>query len=183
MLFPVAVSVLAALSGAAARDIFVSPTGTGTGTGTLDAPLGSVQSAVAAAVAGDTILPRKAHTRRRPTFKTPKALGEALPNPEKGVFHIQNANYWALYDLEIINGPYGIYARDASHSYYDGLSTACRRMTTTRRASSSRAPRPTTPSSTSTPPSSRGLRGPDKKVQGSGFLIPKSGQAIGATTR
>ncbi|WQF87436.1 Putative pectin lyase/virulence factor, right handed beta helix domain, PL-6 family [Colletotrichum destructivum] len=147
----VPVAVLAALSGAAARDIFVSPTGTGTGT--LDAPLGSVQSAVAAAVAGDTIFLRKgtyapsaniqiakSGTRTSPiTIRpyqgekviidggnmpgTPKALGEALPNPERGVFHIQNANYWALYDLEIINGPYGIYARDASHNYYDGLST------------------------------------------------------------
>ncbi|KAJ0160824.1 Uncharacterized protein CTA2_7236 [Colletotrichum tanaceti] len=53
----VPVAVLAALGGAAARDIFVSPTGTGTGT--LDAPLGSVQSAVAAAAAGDTIYLRK----------------------------------------------------------------------------------------------------------------------------
>lgn len=44
---------LAILSGAAARDIFVSPTGTGTGTQT--APYGSIQSAVNAAVAGDTI--------------------------------------------------------------------------------------------------------------------------------
>ncbi|GKT64748.1 pectate lyase [Colletotrichum tofieldiae] len=147
----VPVAVLAILSGAAARDIFVSPTGTGTGT--LDAPFGSIQSAVAAAAAGDTIFLRKgtyapsaniqigkSGTRTSPISirpyqgekviidgenmpGTPKALDESLPNPERGVFHIQNANYWALYDLEIINGPYGIYARDASHNYYDGLST------------------------------------------------------------
>lgn len=51
------VALLAVLSGAAARDIFVSPTGTGTGT--LDAPYGSIQSAVNAAAAGDTIYLRK----------------------------------------------------------------------------------------------------------------------------
>lgn len=57
---PRAVSVLLLLVGSAhhasARDIFVSPTGTGTGT--LDAPYGSIQSAVGAAVAGDTIFLR-----------------------------------------------------------------------------------------------------------------------------
>lgn len=74
--------------------------------------------------------------------RTPKGLDESLPNSERGIFHIQNANYWAFYDLEyvsyaqsssynpplstphrMINGPYGIYARDASHNYYNGLST------------------------------------------------------------
>lgn len=73
---------------------------------------------------------------------TPYGLDESLPNSERGIFHIQNANYWAFYDLEyvsyacssnhnlplsthhrMINGPYGIYARDASHNYYNGLST------------------------------------------------------------
>ncbi|EQB45048.1 hypothetical protein GCG54_00000042 [Colletotrichum gloeosporioides] len=145
------VAFLAILSGAAARDIFVSPTGTGTGTQT--APYGSIQSAVNAAVAGDTIYLRqgtyapsaniqfsKSGTVTSPISVrpyqsekviidgenmpgTPKALDESLPNSERGIFHIQNANYWAFYDLEMINGPYGIYARDASHNYYNGLST------------------------------------------------------------
>ncbi|OLN87139.1 Pectate lyase L 4 [Colletotrichum chlorophyti] len=145
------VALLAVLSGVAARDIFVSPTGTGSGT--LAAPYGSIQSAVNAAAAGDTIFLRqgtyapsaniqvsKSGTRTSPiTLRpyqnervvidgenmpgTPKALNEALPNSERGIFHIQNANYWAFYDLELINGPYGIYARDASHNYYNSLST------------------------------------------------------------
>ncbi|KAI8312859.1 putative transcriptional regulatory protein [Colletotrichum sp. SAR11_59] len=145
------VAFLAILSGAAARDIFVSPTGTGTGTQT--APYGSIQSAVNAAVAGDTIYLRqgtyapsaniqfsKSGTVTSPISVrpyqsekviidgenmpgTPKALDESLPNSERGIFHIQNANYWTFYDLEMINGPYGIYARDASHNYYNGLST------------------------------------------------------------
>ena len=47
----------AALTGTAlAKDIYVSPTGTGTGSAT--APYGSIQSAVDAAVAGDNILLR-----------------------------------------------------------------------------------------------------------------------------
>jgi hypothetical protein len=49
--------LLAILSGASAKDIFVSPTGSGSGT--LDAPYGSIQSAVNAAKAGDTIYLRK----------------------------------------------------------------------------------------------------------------------------
>ncbi|KAK1492276.1 hypothetical protein CCUS01_14058 [Colletotrichum cuscutae] len=108
------------LSGAyhtTARDIFVSPAGTGTGT--LDAPYGSIQSAVGAAVAGDTIFLRggtyaptanvqiaKSGTRTQPiTVRaypgekvvvdgenmpgTPKALDEALPNSERGIFHFR----------------------------------------------------------------------------------------------
>lgn len=47
-------ALLSLMSGVAlGRDIFVSPTGTGTGT--ITAPYGSIQSAVNAAAAGDTI--------------------------------------------------------------------------------------------------------------------------------
>ncbi|KAF4960144.1 hypothetical protein FGADI_1162 [Fusarium gaditjirri] len=143
--------VLAFLAGANAKDIFVSPTGTGSGT--LAAPYGSIQSAIDAAKAGDFIYLRKgtyapskniqvktSGAKGSPiTVKpyqnekviidgenmpvTPKAVGESLPNAERGVFHIQNAEWWSLYNLKIINGPYGIYARDASNYYYEGLST------------------------------------------------------------
>lgn len=51
------IAILAIQSGAAARDIFVSPTGTGSGT--QAAPYGSIQSAVTAAAAGDTIYLRQ----------------------------------------------------------------------------------------------------------------------------
>lgn len=47
------IAFLAILSRVTAKDIFVSPTGTGSGTQT--APYGSIQSAVNAAAAGDTI--------------------------------------------------------------------------------------------------------------------------------
>ncbi|KAH8622076.1 hypothetical protein IG631_23182 [Alternaria alternata] len=144
-------AAVAALSTANAKDIYVSPTGTGTGTST--APFGSIQSAVNAAVAGDVILLRagtykpttniqitKSGTRTQPitlrSFEkekviidgegmpgTPYALDASLPNKERGAFHIEKANYWKFYNLEIINGPYGVYARDASHNHYELLIT------------------------------------------------------------
>lgn len=52
------VALFAALVGLAqGKDIYVSPTGTGSGT--LASPYGSIQSAVNAAAAGDTIYLRK----------------------------------------------------------------------------------------------------------------------------
>ncbi|KAF1971434.1 pectin lyase-like protein [Bimuria novae-zelandiae CBS 107.79] len=145
----VAISALVGL--AQAKDIYVSPTGSGTGTST--SPYGSIQSAVNAAVAGDTIYLR-AGTYKPTTniqFKTsgtqakpitvrsyqnekvvidgeglpgtPYGLDVSLPNGERGIFHIEKANYWKFYNLELINGPYGIYARDASNNYYERLTT------------------------------------------------------------
>ncbi|CEF77871.1 hypothetical protein SNK03_005730 [Fusarium graminearum] len=130
--------LLAFLAGANAKDIFVSPTGTGSGT--LASPYGSIQSAIDAAKAGDIIYLRQgtyapskniqvktSGAKGSPIVVKPyqneKAVGESLPNAERGVFHIQNAEWWSFYNLEIINGPYGIYARDASNNYYEGLST------------------------------------------------------------
>ena len=49
--------VLSLVAGAAAADIFVSPDGSGSGT--IDAPFGSIQDAVDAAEAGDTIYLRE----------------------------------------------------------------------------------------------------------------------------
>ncbi|KAH6655634.1 pectin lyase fold/virulence factor [Truncatella angustata] len=145
-------ALLAAVSGTAyATDIYVSPTGTGTGTST--APYGSIQSAVNAAVAGDTIYLRagtyspttniqitKSGSANSPitlrpygTEKviidgeglpgTPYGLDVSLPNKERGILHIEGADYWKFYNLELINGPYGVYARDASNNYYELLST------------------------------------------------------------
>ncbi|OAL52885.1 pectin lyase-like protein [Pyrenochaeta sp. DS3sAY3a] len=144
---------LAALLAAAgsAKEIYVSPTGTGSGTSA--APYGSIQSAVNAAAAGDVIYLRagtykpstniqitKSGTRIQPiTLRsyakekviidgenlagTPYPLDASLPNKERGILHIEKGNYWKFYNLELINGPYGIYARDASHNYYELITT------------------------------------------------------------
>ncbi|KAK0660345.1 Pectate lyase L [Lasiodiplodia hormozganensis] len=139
------------LGGAQAADIYVSPTGTGTGS--ITAPYGSIQSAVNAAKAGDTIHLRagtysptsniqitKSGTVTSPiTLRsyeeekvildgeglpgTPYGLDESLPNKERGILHIEKGNYWKFYNLELINGPYGVYSRDSSHNYYEKLST------------------------------------------------------------
>lgn len=37
--------------------------------------------------------------------------------------HIQDAEYWEFYDLELINGPYGVYSRDASNNHYERIVT------------------------------------------------------------
>ena len=40
---------------------------------------------------------------------TPKKLDESLPNPERGIFHIQNAEYWAFYNLEQVSRDRQVY--------------------------------------------------------------------------
>ncbi|EOD46175.1 Pectate lyase [Neofusicoccum parvum] len=147
-----ATTFLVLLAGSAqAADIYVSPTGTGTGS--ITAPYGSIQSAVNAATAGDTIHLRagtykpttniqitKSGTVTAPiTLRsyeneavvldgeslpgTPYELDASLPNKERGILHIEKGNYWKFYNLELINGPYGVYSRDSSHNYYEKLST------------------------------------------------------------
>ncbi|KFZ08547.1 hypothetical protein V502_09289 [Pseudogymnoascus sp. VKM F-4520 (FW-2644)] len=146
-----AVLLAALFTSSQAKDIYVSPTGSGSGTST--SPYGSIQSAVNAAVAGDTILLRagtykpttniqitKSGTLTAPiTLRsyekekvildgeslpgTPYGLDESLPNGERGILHIEKGNYWKFYNLELINGPYGVYSRDSSHNYYELLST------------------------------------------------------------
>ncbi|OBT81774.1 hypothetical protein VE02_09665 [Pseudogymnoascus sp. 03VT05] len=146
-----AVLLAVLFTGSQAKDIYVSPTGSGSGTST--SPYGSIQSAVNAAVAGDNILLRagtykpttniqvtKSGTHTAPiTLRsyekekvildgeslpgTPYGLDESLSNKERGILHIEGGNYWKFYNLELINGPYGIYSRDSSHNYYELLST------------------------------------------------------------
>ena len=173
-------------------DIFVSPTGTGTGT--IGSPFGSIQSAVNAAAAGDTIYLRagtyrpsaniqvgKSGSRNSPIrvrpYGTEKVIidGENMPgyednmttahqvrvdrmlntrtehprdstrrcqtpSEESSIFRMLNTGLSMISsaykshrsknegnDLHcgdrLINGPYGIYARDASHNWYERLST------------------------------------------------------------
>ncbi|KAI3342672.1 family 9 polysaccharide lyase [Ustulina deusta] len=134
-----------------AASIYVSPTGTGSGT--INSPYGSIQTAVNAAKAGDTIYLRagtyspttniqittsgtstspitlRSYNNEKVIIDgealpgTPYGLDESLPNDERGILHIEDGNYWYFYGLELINGPYGIYSRDSSHNYYERIST------------------------------------------------------------
>lgn len=145
--------LLGLLPTALADSIYVSPTGSSSGSGSITSPLNSIQSAVDLAKPGDTIYLRggtysptsniqitKSGTSSKPYILrayegekviidgealpgTPAPLDASLPNEDRGILHIQNANYWQFYDLELIHGPYGVYARDASNNHYERLIT------------------------------------------------------------
>lgn len=71
------IALLGALSGAAAREIFVSPDGTGSGT--IDAPYGSIQDAVDEAAAGDTIYLREGTYAPDANIQVGKSGEQAAP--------------------------------------------------------------------------------------------------------
>ncbi|KAL2814151.1 hypothetical protein BJX63DRAFT_420935 [Aspergillus granulosus] len=136
-----------------AADIYVAPDGSDDAAGTIDAPLQSIQLAVDQASAGDTIYLRggtytpteniqitKSGTASAPYVLrayegesviidgeelpgTPADLDASLPNGDRGILHIEDAEYWEFYDLELINGPYGVYSRDASNNHYERIIT------------------------------------------------------------
>ncbi|KAL4809884.1 pectate lyase [Aspergillus unguis] len=136
-----------------ATDIYVSPTGSATGNGSLETPYLSIQDAIDAATPGSTIYLRggtyspttniqitKSGTASEPYILraydgedvvidgeelpgTPADLNASLDNADRGILHIQDAAYWEIYDLTLINGPYGVYARDASNNHYERLVT------------------------------------------------------------
>jgi hypothetical protein len=136
-----------------AADIYVSPTGSDNNSGTLTSPLKSIQSAVDKATAGSTIYLRggtyspttnikisKSGTSSSPYTVTaygdevvvvdgealpgtPAAVGASLANADRGVLHIEGANYWRFYKLTFTNGPYGVYVRDASNNYFERIVT------------------------------------------------------------
>ncbi|KAL2825039.1 hypothetical protein BDW59DRAFT_172543 [Aspergillus cavernicola] len=136
-----------------AADVYVSPDGSDDAAGTLAAPLQSIQLAVDQATPGSTIYLRggtytpttniqitKSGTSSAPYILrayeseaviidgeeltgTPAELDASLDNVDRGILHIQDAEYWEFYDLELINGPYGVYARDASNNHYERLVT------------------------------------------------------------
>ncbi|CEL60903.1 hypothetical protein RSOLAG1IB_04142 [Rhizoctonia solani AG-1 IB] len=135
-----------------ATAIYVSPSGNDSNAGTLAAPLKSIQTAINKAVAGDTIYLRggtyslttniqvtKSGTSSAPYTitnyqsekviidgeglpYTPAELGGSIPNKDRGILHIEGS-YWRFIGLELINGPYGVFSRDASNNYYERLST------------------------------------------------------------
>ncbi|TDZ36205.1 Pectate lyase L [Colletotrichum spinosum] len=145
--------LLAVLPVVLAADLYVAPAGSDSTAGTLAAPLKSIQVAVDKAVAGDTIYLRKGTYSPTTNIKiaksgtsakpytltayndeeviidgealpgTPAALDASLANADRGVLHIEKANYWKFYKLTIINGPYGVYLRDGSNNYFERIVT------------------------------------------------------------
>ncbi|WP_245834572.1 right-handed parallel beta-helix repeat-containing protein [Streptomyces aidingensis] len=53
---------------------------------------------------------------------TPAPFGESYPRIERGAIHV-SGDWWRFEDLEIINGPYGIFAIESSNNIYRDLIT------------------------------------------------------------
>ncbi|KAF9889350.1 hypothetical protein FE257_007460 [Aspergillus nanangensis] len=146
-------TVAALLPSCLGAEIYVSPSGSDDATGAIASPLKSIQAAVDLATAGSTIYLRegtyspttniqitKSGSAGSPIVLqayegekvvidgeempgTPAELDASLDNDDRGILHIQDAEYWEFYDLELINGPYGVYSRDASNNHYERIIT------------------------------------------------------------
>ncbi|KAH7339618.1 putative secreted pectate lyase [Rhizoctonia solani] len=133
-----------------ATAIYVSPSGSDSNAGTLAAPLLTIPAAVTKAVAGDTIYLRAGTYKPTSAIQitksgtssalytitnyqsekviidgegmpyTPAELGGSIPNKDRGILHIEGS-YWRFIGLELINGPYAIFSRDASNNYYERI--------------------------------------------------------------
>ncbi|KAL4895289.1 hypothetical protein BDV59DRAFT_191801 [Aspergillus ambiguus] len=145
--------VTSLLSHGLAVNLYVSPSGSDNANGTIQAPLRSIQTAVNLATAGSTVYLRKgtysptANIQITKSGKagepyvlrgyqgekviidgealpgTPAALDASLDNEDRGILHVEDADYWEFYDLELINGPYGVYSRDSSNNHYERIIT------------------------------------------------------------
>ncbi|KOG34153.1 right-handed parallel beta-helix repeat-containing protein [Streptomyces resistomycificus] len=137
---------------AAATTLIVATGGSDSAAGTLAQPLRTVQRAVDLARPGDTIAIRGgtytltdnitlttsgtasqpitlgAYQGERvvidgeqlPASHTP--VGGSIPRAERGAIH-QEASYWRISDLEIVNGPYGVYCDGCDNNVFARLRT------------------------------------------------------------
>ncbi|WP_205323759.1 right-handed parallel beta-helix repeat-containing protein [Glycomyces sp. YM15] len=53
---------------------------------------------------------------------TPGAVGSSIPRADRGALHVEG-DHWRFERLEIIHGPYAIFALDSSNNVYDRLIT------------------------------------------------------------
>ncbi|MFJ9147552.1 right-handed parallel beta-helix repeat-containing protein [Streptomyces sp. NPDC102270] len=137
---------------AAPTTLIVATNGNDTAPGTLAQPLRTVQRAVDLAKPGDTIAVRggtyaltdnitiaTSGTATQPislgayqgervvidgeqlaASHTP--VGGSIPRAERGAIH-QEASYWRISDLEIVNGPYGVYCDGCNGNVFARLKT------------------------------------------------------------
>ncbi|KYG13547.1 hypothetical protein FVEG_13841 [Fusarium verticillioides 7600] len=145
--------ILAVLPAALAKDIFVAPNGSSSGSGSSSFPLADIQTAVNAASAGDTIYLRKGtyrpskniqFTKKGSSSKpytirsynneeviidgdkmpgTPAALGASLAGKDRGIFHVEKAEYWRFIHITLTKGPCGVYVKDSHNNYFERLTT------------------------------------------------------------
>ncbi|MFI8067897.1 right-handed parallel beta-helix repeat-containing protein [Streptomyces sp. NPDC086033] len=137
---------------AAPTTLVVATNGNDTAPGTLAQPLRTVQRAVDLAKPGDTVAVRAgtyaltdnitiatSGTASQPislgayqgervvidgeqlaASHTP--VGGSIPRAERGAIH-QEASYWRISDLEIVNGPYGVYCDGCNGNVFARLKT------------------------------------------------------------
>ncbi|NUS27085.1 MAG: DUF1565 domain-containing protein [Streptomyces sp.] len=143
---------LAGEASAAPRTLVVATDGNDSAAGTLTQPLRTIQKAVDLAAPGDTIAVRggtyaltdNITITRSGTASQPISLGAypgervvvdgeqlpashtpvggSVPRAERGAVH-QEASYWRISDLEIVNGPYGIYCDGCNGNVFSRLRT------------------------------------------------------------
>jgi hypothetical protein len=136
----------------AATTLVVATNGGDTAPGTLDRPLKTIQKAVDLAQPGDVIAIRggtyalttnikilKSGAAGRPITmtnysgervvvdgeqlpNTPAPLGGSIPRADRGTIH-QEASFWRITGLEIVNGPYGIYCSGCDNNVFERLVT------------------------------------------------------------
>jgi hypothetical protein len=148
----VAVALPAPQASAAATTLVVATNGSDSAPGTLAQPLRTVQRAVDLARPGDSIAVRAgtyaltdnitittSGTASQPitlaayqgervvidgeqlaASHTP--VGGSIPRAERGAIH-QEASYWRISDLEIVNGPYGVYCDGCNGNVFARLKT------------------------------------------------------------
>jgi hypothetical protein len=148
----VAVALPAPQASAAATTLVVATNGSDSAPGTLAQPLRTVQRAVDLARPGDSIAVRAGTyaltdnitITTSGTASQPIALGAyqgervvidgeqlaashtpvggSIPRAERGAIH-QEASYWRISDLEIVNGPYGVYCDGCNGNVFARLKT------------------------------------------------------------
>ncbi|WP_327319712.1 right-handed parallel beta-helix repeat-containing protein [Streptomyces sp. NBC_01235] len=148
----VTVSGPAGEASAAPRTLVVATNGNDSAPGTLAQPLKTVQRAVDLAAPGDVITVRggtyaltdnitittsgtasqpitlgayggervRIDGEQLPASHTP--VGGSIPRAERGAIH-QEASYWRISDLEIVNGPYGVYCDGCDGNVFSRLAT------------------------------------------------------------
>jgi hypothetical protein len=145
-------AVVAATPAHAAATLVVATNGNDTAPGTVDRPLKTVQRAIDLAQSGDAIAIRggtyalttnikilRSGTADRPFTlanysgehvvidgeqlpNTPAPVGGSIPRADRGAIH-QQASYWRISGLEIINGPYAIYCDGCNNNVFERLVT------------------------------------------------------------
>ncbi|OOC54531.1 hypothetical protein NOSIN_12530 [Nocardiopsis sinuspersici] len=152
VLVPFAAVAPAQPAAAQARTLTVATDGSDSGPGTVAAPLRTIQRAVDLAGPGTVIRIRggtydpdvnirieKSGTPSQPITmraydgehvaidgenmpNTPAPSGESYPRVERGAIHV-SGDWWRFEGLEIVNGPYGIFAIESSNNVYKDLVT------------------------------------------------------------